>query len=37
MWPDLVSNWGLLALESDMLPNALRGPASSRCAGGFKS
>ena len=27
MWPDRVSNPGPLALESDMLPTALRGPA----------
>ena len=28
MWPDRVSNPGHLALESDALPTALRGPAS---------
>ena len=27
MWPDRVSNPGSLALESDALPTALRGPA----------
>ena len=27
MWPDRVSNPGPLALESDALPTALRGPA----------
>ena len=27
MWPDRVSNPGPLALESEELPNALRGPA----------
>ena len=27
MWPDLVSNPDPLALESDALPTALRGPA----------
>ena len=27
MWPDQVSNLGPLALESDVLPAALRGPA----------
>ena len=27
MWPDRLSNPGLLALESDALPTALRGPA----------
>ena len=27
MWPDMVSNPGPLALESDALPTALRGPA----------
>ena len=27
MWPDRVSNPRLLALESDALPAALRGPA----------
>ena len=27
MWPDRVSNQGPLALESDALPTALRGPA----------
>ena len=29
MWPDRVSNPGHLALESDALPTALRGPAVS--------
>ena len=28
MWPDRVSNPGPLALESDALPIALRGPAA---------
>ena len=28
IWPDVVSNPGPLALESDALPTALRGPAS---------
>ena len=27
MWPVRISNQGLLALESDVLPTALRGPA----------
>ena len=27
MWPDRVSNPGSLALESEALPTALRGPA----------
>ena len=31
MWPDRVSNPGLLALESDALPTALRGPAVCVC------
>ena len=30
MWPDRVSNPGPLALESDALPTALRGPASKK-------
>ena len=30
MWPDRVLNTGPLALESDALPTALRGPASRR-------
>ena len=30
MWSDQVSNRGPLALESDVLPTALRGPASSK-------
>ena len=29
MWPDQVSNLGSLALESNALPTALRGPAIS--------
>ena len=29
MWPDWVSNPGPLALETDALPTALRGPAES--------
>ena len=28
MWPDQVSNTGSLAVKSDALPTALRGPAS---------
>ena len=28
MWPDRVSDLGPLALESDALPTALRGPAT---------
>ena len=31
MWPDRVSNPRPLALESDVLPNALRGPVQ-RCS-----
>ena len=31
MWPDRVSNPGPLALESDALPTALRGPAVCVC------
>ena len=31
MWPDRVSNSGLLALVSDALPTALRGPAVCVC------
>ena len=31
MWPDRVSNSGPLALESDALPTALRGPAVCVC------
>ena len=31
MWPDPVSNPGPLALESDALPTALRGPAVCVC------
>ena len=30
MWPDRVSNPGPLALESDALPTALRGPERER-------
>ena len=30
MWPDRVSNPGSLALESDVLPTALRGPVPGR-------
>ena len=30
MWPDWISNPGPLALESDALPIALRGPANVR-------
>ena len=33
MWPVRVSNPGLLALESDVLPTALRGPAVLRGRG----
>ena len=31
MWPDRVSNPGPLALESDALPTALRGPTVCVC------
>ena len=34
MWPDRVSNSGPLALVSDALPTALRGPAVCVCGGG---
>ena len=30
MWPDWLSNPGPLALESDALPTALRGPATEK-------
>ena len=36
MWPDWVSNLGPLALESDALPTALRGPAP-QTVGSFRT
>ena len=35
MWPDWVLSPGPLALESDALPTALRGPATTREASSF--